>query len=178
MPEIGDTGQNQAGTEQKTIEPLPPEQAAKVETARQAVQQGRYQDARAILTALLQTYPDHPDLRANLGIVEKALKHEDAAREQFEKALESSPGHAVAANNLALLEQHSGDFKQARTLLERAIEANPDNARLHYNLAVLCELYLMDLNAALAHYQRYQELRSEPDPEVANWIVDLKRRAN
>jgi len=45
----------------------------------------------------------------------------------------------------------------------------------HYNLGVLNELYLQRLDAALRHFEHYQELVSE-DQQVARWIADLSRR--
>ena len=50
-------------------------------------------------------------------------------------------------------------------------------ARAHFNLAVLGELYLQDMNLALNHFRAYQNLQKLPDENVANWIVDLERRA-
>jgi hypothetical protein len=40
---------------------------------------------------------------------------------------------------------------------------------------VLNELYLQHLDAALQHFETYQELVGG-DEEVEKWIVDLKRR--
>ncbi len=47
---------------------------------------------------------------------------------------------------------------------------------MHHNLGVLCDLYLRDLDCALAHYRRYQTLTEENDRRVALWIADLSRR--
>ena len=46
------------------------------------------------------------------------------------------------------------------------------------NLGILFDLYLQDLEQALAHYRRYQELMSEENEQVAGWIVDIERRLN
>lgn len=67
-------------------------------------------------------------------------------------------------------------FRDAANLLEQGVEAAPDVAQLHYNLAVISELYLLDLDKALVHYQRYRALTAEEDKLVAGWIADLERR--
>jgi DNA-directed RNA polymerase subunit F len=40
----------------------------------------------------------------------------------------------------------------------------------------LYDLYLGNLDKALAHYNRFQSLSPEKDKEVEKWIADLKRR--
>ena len=50
-------------------------------------------------------------------------------------------------------------------------------ARAHFNLGVLAELYMQDLNLALNHFRLYQGLQKQADQTVANWIIDLERRA-
>ena len=61
-------------------------------------------------------------------------------------------------------------------MLKTAILGSPDVADLHYNLAVISEIYLLDLSAALSHYQRYTELAAEEDKAVTGWMADLQRR--
>ena len=57
----------------------------------------------------------------------------------------------------------------------KAVTASPNYALAHYNLGVLNELYLQRLDAALQHFERYQELAGG-DKQVEKWIADLKRR--
>lgn len=112
-----------------------------------------------------------------------ALKqgHKDAALAAYRTAFDLDPKDAVSANNLALLLREKGQFREAVTLLQKGIEHSPETAELHYNLAVIAELYLLDLELALAHYRRYRALTAETDQEaegqlVAGWIADLERR--
>ncbi|MGO1460954.1 MAG: tetratricopeptide repeat protein [Marinobacter sp.] len=99
-----------------------------------------------------------------------------AAIEAWQLAVELNPADAVTHNNLALLLQQAHRFKEAAGVLETGLEGSPNVAELHYNLAVISELYLLDLNRALTHYQRYQGLSDREDKKVEGWIADLERR--
>ncbi len=87
-----------------------------------------------------------------------------------------NPGNALTANNLALLLREQGRFEEAVAVLETGLSHSPATAELHYNLAVISELYLLDLDGALAHYRRYRELAGTEEKQVAGWIADLERR--
>src|SRR5690554_5529011 len=98
------------------------------------------------------------------------------AIEALQKAVALDPTDAAAANNLALLLKQQNRFEEAAGVLRTAIQGSPDVADLHYNLAVISEIYLLDLSAALNHYQRYTELAAEEDKAVTGWMADLQRR--
>jgi len=106
--------------------------------------------------------------------------HENGDIPEAIKAWQTSvaldPTDATTVNNLALLLKQQNRFREAARLLEQGVAASPDVAQLHYNLAVISELYLLDLDGALAHYQRYRALTGEEDKLVAGWIADLERR--
>lgn len=82
----------------------------------------------------------------------------------------------VQINNQALSLKEQSRFREAAMLLRSGIESAPETPELHYNLAVISELYLLDLEAALAHYRRYREIAGSEDKRVAGWIADLERR--
>lgn len=98
------------------------------------------------------------------------------AERAWRKAVELNPANPVVINNLALLLQEDKRFSEAVSLLKDGLRHSPDVAELHYNLAIISELYLIDLETALTHYQRYRELSGEEDKTVAGWIADLERR--
>lgn len=100
----------------------------------------------------------------------------DAAVEAWQKAVALDPANSVVVNNLALLLKEQHRFTEAAELLRQGIRQSPSVAELHYNLAVISELYLLDLETALHHYNRYRELAAEEDELVAGWIADLERR--
>ncbi|WP_100640526.1 hypothetical protein [Marinobacter salexigens] len=98
------------------------------------------------------------------------------AIEAWTLAVDLNPADAVTVNNLALLLKQKNRFNEAAQLLESGLEHAADVADLHYNLAVISELYLLELDRALTHYQRYQALSESEDKKVAGWIADLERR--
>lgn len=108
------------------------------------------------------------------------LAHEQGdiagAVDAWQQAVKFNPADAVTVNNLALVLQQQHRFSEAARVLKQGVEASPGTAELHYNLAVISELYLLDLESALVHYQRYQALAPEEDTMVAGWIADLERR--
>ncbi|MFT7338528.1 MAG: tetratricopeptide (TPR) repeat protein [Marinobacter maritimus] len=87
-----------------------------------------------------------------------------------------SPADVAALNNQALRLKEQNRYREAAVLLETGLQSSPDVAELHYNLGVISELYLLDLDRALRHYRRYQELWSGEDKKITGWIADLERR--
>lgn len=128
------------------------------------------------LASLERDHRFHPDVLMLRAMLERRRDNPEAATRALEVLLDQRPGTAAAINDLALLYREQGRIRQAAELLGEGLEAHPDNPRLNYNLAVLSELYLMDLEQALTHYQRYQSLSEGKDEEVALWIRDLERR--
>ncbi|WP_417514958.1 hypothetical protein [Marinobacter sp.] len=92
------------------------------------------------------------------------------------EATSPEPVDAATLNNRALLLLQQHRYNEAAVLLETGLQSSPQVAELHYNLAVISELYLLDLDRALSHYQLYQSLSAEEDKKVTGWIADLQRR--
>ena len=90
-------------------------------------------------------------------------------------ALIIDPEHPAALNQLGMLLRRQGKFIEAEAAYLKAVTASPDYALAHYNLGVLNELYFRRLDAALQHFERYQEIQGD-DKQVTRWITDLKRR--
>lgn len=120
-----------------------------------------------------------PELAANYAKEGRKAFEEGrkgAAVKAWQKAVALDPTNAVIVNNLALVLKDQYRFAEAVRLLETGIAHSPEVAELHFNLAVIAELYLLDLETALMHYNRYRELAKAEDREVAGWIADLERR--
>ncbi|MDP4546366.1 tetratricopeptide repeat protein [Marinobacter sp. MDS2] len=100
----------------------------------------------------------------------------DTAIQSWQSAVELNPADAITVNNLALVLKDQNRFSAAAKLLEQGVEASPETAELYYNLAVISELYLLQLEKALVHYKRYQQLSGAEDKTVTGWITDLERR--
>lgn len=112
----------------------------------------------------------------NLGIAYYKSGDEKNAEETFLQALEVDPVHPVATNELAVLYRKQGRFAEARKIYVNALAENPEYLPLIKNLGILCDLYLQDLQCALAQFQQYLRLEPE-DKDVTIWLADLKRRA-
>lgn len=168
--------------------PAPQPQAATPETRvdpalRQAFEAGlarlRDEDFAAAITTFRGIIEDNDALagvHANLGIALARSGDPEAGRAALERAAELTPGQPVVLNQLGVLYRRAGRFQDAAEAYRKALAADPDYADAHINLGMLCELYVHDLECALKHYRRYQELASEADPEVELWIADVTRR--
>ena len=143
------------------------------------LEQLRGEDFEAAITTfreIIEQNDDLPGAHANLGIALVRSGDPEAGRAALERATELAPEQPVILNQLGVLHRRAGRFDEAADAYRRALAADPDYADAHVNLGMLCELYIRDLECALEHYRRYQELSSEADPEVELWIADVARR--
>ncbi len=132
-------------------------------------------DAELRFQEFLLAYSDFPGAYVNLAIIFAGRGDDQAVENSLTDALILDPQHPVALNQLGMLQRRQGKFLQAEAAYLKAVTVSPDYALAHYNLGVLNDLYLQRLDAALQHYERYQEIAGE-DNMVSKWIVDLKRR--
>lgn len=165
-------------------EPLTEEQQVLMGKARNAMREERWDAAAESLESLERQRPDVAGVQAALASVARQQGNPDKAEAGYRKAFDLDPTDAVSANNLALLLREKGQFREAVSLLQEGLAYSPDTAELHYNLAVIAELYLLDLELALAHYRRFSALSEKEGDQtedqqsqlVAGWIADLERR--
>jgi Flp pilus assembly protein TadD len=153
------------------------ETLARQEAAIALLRAGRDAEAEAQFTALAERFPQAPTPRFNLAALHlKAGRHEEAVA-QVRAGLPAQPRNAAAYNLLGVGLRHLGRFREAEEAYLRALVVDPDYPRAHYNLAQLYELYLLEFRKAVRHYERYQAQQAAPDPQVAAWIADARRRA-
>ncbi len=141
-----------------------------------AMRRGDVTEAELELEQLTLEFPDFAGPQVNLGIIYMESGRLDAAEAALQRALVLNPSHVGAYNQLGILLRRQGSFADAEKAYLDALAVDPDYALAHYNLGVLLDLYMKRPEEALPHYQRYQELRGDPDKRVAKWIVDLRRR--
>lgn len=112
----------------------------------------------------------------NLGIAHTMLGDSDAAETAFRQALATDDHNAEAWNQLGMLQRRSGRLEEARASYNAGLQQGPDHANLHWNLAILHDRHLPDPALALAHYDRYQQLTKDDDPQLAIWIAKLRQQ--
>lgn len=157
-------------------EPLTEPQQVLMNQARNAMSQQRWAAAEQSLESLKSQRPEVAKVHAALAQVAREQGKQDKAMAAYRTAFDLDPSDAVSANNLALLLREQGQFREAVRLLQEGLQYSPDTADLHYNLAVIAELYLLDLELALAHYRKFRTLNEQEHQLVAGWIADLERR--
>jgi tetratricopeptide (TPR) repeat protein len=141
-----------------------------------ALKAGEAKQAMELLIQVSRQAPEKPYVFTNLGLAYLQLQEYEPSESAFRQALEYDDDDAVAYNHLGILQRQQGLFSDARRSYQRAIDIDDDYAGAHLNLGILFDIYLQELDKALAQYQKYQALISQEDKQVAGWIVDIERR--
>ncbi len=176
-------GCSTVGTPEKT-DKAKADHAAKIDPAvRDAFQDGLtrlkaedYKAAIADFERVAKARPKDASPLLNLALAQRESGDLAAAEQTLIRAAQVAPDEARIHNELGITYRLDGKFKQAREAYEAALKLKPDYARAHLNLGVLCDLYLQQLDCALAHYKQFQALTPAEDKQVNLWIVDLGRR--
>lgn len=155
---------------------VPPEARKGMEIARQAYAAGEFETAASELQELTVNWPELSGLWLNLGIVQGRAGDGAAAEESLRQAIAANDNNVFAWNQLAALLRDAGRFDEAEQNYRAALQRWPAYGDAHRNLGILYDLYLQQPQKALEHYRTAQELREEPDRQLAGWIVDLERR--
>lgn len=179
----GCAGTGESKKEAETAQPqaqpqeaVSPEARQKYDEALKAMRNGDNNKAKELLLGLSKTYPELSGPYTNLGLIYFREGKVDEAQEAFLQAIKVNPKSAVSYNHLGIISRSKGNFQEAKAYYEQALKINDKYAYAHLNLGILYDLYLGELDKALDHYNRFQSLSPEKDPEVEKWIVDLKRR--
>ena len=154
---------------------ITPAALTQYEQAVAAMAAGENVEAELRFAEFLLRFPDYPGAHVNMAILQSRAGDDARAEQSIEAALQLDPGHAAALNQLGMLRRRQGRFGEAAEAYLAAATADPTYALPHYNLGVLNELYLQRLDAALTHFEKYQQLAGE-DAQVKKWIADLQRR--
>jgi len=163
-----------AGAEQVLPE-IPPQAQTMFEQAVAVMASGDFLDAELRFKEFLLQYPAYPGAYVNLAIIHSQNGNDAAAQAAIDAALALDPAHPAALNQQGMLLRKNGKFIEAEAAYLKAVTASPEYALAHYNLGVLNELYLQRLDAALQHFEIYQQLVGG-DAQVEKWIADLTRR--
>ena len=155
---------------------IPEAALSSYERALSAMEEADLVEAELELEHLILEYRDYAGPYVNLAILYRENERYEDAEEVLQLALDLHPEHSAANNQLGILRRSQGRFADAEAAYERAIAADPEYALAYMNLGILLDVYLRRPADALANYESYQALLTEPDRAVAGWIVDLRRR--
>ena len=102
-----------------------------------AHQEGRSDEAIALIERSLSLEPDRADGYNNLGIVLQSVGRFEDAIVACRRAIAIEPGHANAHSNLGVLLRATGKPIEAEAAYRTAIRLNPDHIDAYTNLGIL-----------------------------------------
>jgi predicted TPR repeat methyltransferase len=102
-----------------------------------AHQQGRNEDAVALVSRSIALRADEADWHSNLGIILQADGKLDAAVDAYRRAIALDAGHANAHSNLGVLLRASGKPSEAEAAYRTAIRLDPGHVDAYTNLGIL-----------------------------------------
>ena len=102
-----------------------------------AHQQGRNDEALALMERSIALVPDQADWCSNLGIVFQSDNRLDDAIDSYRRAIAIDPNHANAHNNLGVLLRVTGQPVEAEAAYRAAIRLDPEHIDAYTNLGIL-----------------------------------------
>src|SRR5262245_33223444 len=102
-----------------------------------AHQQGRNDEALALIEQSLALVPDQADWHSNFGIVLQSNDRLDLAIDSYRRAIAIDPSHANAHNNLGVLLRATGQPAEAEAAYRAAIRLDPEHIDAYTNLGIL-----------------------------------------
>ena len=115
---------------------FPSSSRAQVNLAVALVGLDRFEDAKQVLAAALQSDPKSYLARLTIGRCHLALGELVQARESFASIQERKPTDRVALLGLAEVAARSNQLDEAIEYVNRAIEANPESGSAHFQMAL------------------------------------------
>jgi len=152
-----------------------PEVKDDFEKAVRLLQEEDYERGIRLLTRIVERSENSIAPYINLGIAYRKTGEMKQAEENLNKALALNAVHPSANNELAMVYRKTGRFSEARRIYERILERFPLFLPARKNLGILCDLYINDLECAMANYEIYN--KADPgDKSMVMWIADLRQR--
>jgi predicted TPR repeat methyltransferase len=134
-----------------------------------AHQQGRNDDAVALIERSLDLEPEQADWHSNLGIVRQDRLELEEAIAAYRRAIELAPDHANAYSNLGVVLRAQGEVAEAEEAYRAAIRIDPEHVDAYNNLGVLLNAQKRPHEAALC-FSRAITLRPD-DPEARRLLA-------
>lgn len=165
-----------ANVESQVIE-VPEQAAIDFTVAINLMNQGQLDQALTAFSAMTQAYPMLSGPFANMGVIYCHQEKWENATQSLTIAIEKNAKNLKALNQLGFAWRNMGKFKEAEKAYLQAIKVNPEFSESYLNIGILYDIYMGQFVKASDYYQKYQSLQSEPNRQVAGWIVDINRRA-
>ena len=144
----------------QSLAPLPDPPSDQLQPAINLYNQGKFQQALANVTQMLEIFPHSATLHNMAGASSAGLMQFDAAIESYTQTLKINPNIAEVHYNIGNSFKNKGDLKSAIASFKRAIKIKPDLAGAHYNMGTaLAESG--NLETAIGSYS--EALRIKPD---------------
>jgi predicted TPR repeat methyltransferase len=134
-----------------------------------AHQQGRSDEAVALIGRSLELEPGRADWHSNLGIVRQEQLDLDGAIAAYRQAIALDPGHANAYSNLGVVLRAKGEVAEAEAAYRAAIAADPEHSNAYQNLGVLLNAQRRPDEAAVC-FSKVITLRPH-DPEARRLLA-------
>lgn len=133
----------------------------------------KFKPAEKQLAQLVESRPNVAELWLNLALSQYHQQSYEQSGKTL-KALLARFGEVAEAHNLAgLVAVNSGEFSQAEKHYQNALKLKPSYENALYNMALLQDVYLQNIPAAVAHYDRYLAARPD-DLDTKNWTEGLR----
>lgn len=156
--------------------PVPADAVARFQKANGLMAAEQYRDARKAFEAITRDYPDLSGPWLKLGELAEIGERLERAEKSYRKALEVNPENVNGYLALALFQRRAGEFEAARNTYLSALALWKDFPEAHRNLAILYDLYMNQPVQAQPHYEAYDFLTGGDDPQVADWLIEIRRR--
>lgn len=134
-----------------------------------AHQQGRNDDAAALIERSLELEPDQADWHSNLGIVRQDRLELVEAAAEYRRAIELDPDHANAHNNLGVVLRAMDEPEAAEAAYREAIRIDPGHVDAWNNLGVLLNAQQRPREATLC-FSRVITLRPK-HPDARRYLA-------
>jgi tetratricopeptide (TPR) repeat protein len=134
----------------------------------ESVREGRYADAIALCTILLETIPDDIQIHYLRGMLNQKMGNIENARQDYDFLVKNNKADASILNNLGTIYGDDKRYSEAADLFIKAVAINPDMAQIHDNLAIT-SLKANDYNRAMDEYKKV----IEREPDNVNALYNL-----
>jgi len=134
-----------------------------------AHQQGRTEEAVALIERSLELEPERADWHSNLGNVLQDALRLDEAIAAYGRAISLDPNHANAHSNVGVVLRAKGEATEAEAAYRAAVRIEPEHADAYHNLGVLLNAQQRPREAALC-FSKVITLRAK-DPEARRLLA-------